>query len=55
LDVVDLKCAPNFGEAQVFFTLFFSFRESTCIRHTISELLPFDEEQTDRLPESARR
>ena len=49
LDVVDLKCAPNFGEAQVFFTLFFSFRESTCIRDTISELLPFDEEQTDRL------
>ncbi len=33
----------------VFFTLFFFFRESARIRRTISELLPFDEEQTDRL------
>ena len=33
----------------VFFTLFFLFREGTSIRRTVSELLPFDADQTDRL------
>jgi predicted PurR-regulated permease PerM len=33
----------------VFFTLFFFFREGKGIRHTLSDLLPFDVEQTNRL------
>jgi predicted PurR-regulated permease PerM len=33
----------------VFFTLFFLFREGQAIRHTLSEFLPFDVKQTDRL------